>query len=457
MNANRLAPFFAVLALTCWLLPGCSADVPLTAPTLNGAGAGPLVGEVATPCVPACDGKACGFDGCFGQCGTCGEGTACDGGQCVAYVCTPNCEGRGCGSNGCGGSCGNCVEGEFCLAATGTCNVADPCGGVTFTGCCAEGVLKWCAATTLETADCEGSCGWDPDIGEYNCGTDGASDPSGAVPKACGGECSCAGKTCGDDGCGESCGDCPAGQDCSAGACVADPCMGITFEGCCDGEVAVWCENGALQEYDCDLAGEPLCGWVVDLGYYCESDGGVDPDAVLPKACNLEPPPDCTPNCTDVACGDDGCGGSCDACEAGLTCELGICVGDACMGITYDGCCDGDVATWCDEGELLTEDCAGLPGSCGWDAESGYFCESDGGEDPGGLPKACPGDEDPCTGLSEEGCCDGQKILWCEGGQLQELKCGPGGGCGWNPAIDEYDCGMGGAEEPTGQHPKACP
>ena len=27
----------------------------------------------------------------------------------------------------------------------------------------------------------------------------------------------------------------------------------------------------------------------------------------------------------------------------------------------------------------------------------------------------------------------------------------------WNADIDEYDCGMGGAEDPSGDHPKACP
>ena len=34
--------------------------------------------------MPNCSGKVCGNDGCGGSCGTCGPGTACNGGACVA-------------------------------------------------------------------------------------------------------------------------------------------------------------------------------------------------------------------------------------------------------------------------------------------------------------------------------------------------------------------------------------
>ncbi|MEZ5573728.1 MAG: midcut-by-XrtH protein [Halioglobus sp.] len=35
-------------------------------------------------CVPDCSGKSCGTDGCSGSCGTCGGGTICSAGSCVA-------------------------------------------------------------------------------------------------------------------------------------------------------------------------------------------------------------------------------------------------------------------------------------------------------------------------------------------------------------------------------------
>ncbi len=56
-----------------------------------------------------------------------------------------------------------------------------------------------------------------------------------------------------------------------------DPCMGIDFLGMCDGATAVWCQDGALQRFDC--ASEGLgCGWVdEDTGYYCMEDPSTEP------------------------------------------------------------------------------------------------------------------------------------------------------------------------------------
>ena len=351
-----------ILLCACASLIGCSvsAGPPASLPTPSQSD-NALIDEVATPCVPDCAGKNCGFDGCFGQCGTCLAGQSCQSGLCASYECVPNCDGKACGSDGCGGSCGTCDADAVCIDATGTCNVAE-----------------------------------------------------------------------------------------------VDPCGGITYEGCCQGQVAVWCEDGELSETDC--ASDLACGWVADLGYYCGSDGGVDPSGDLPKDCpGSDPPPDCTPNCQGVSCGDDGCGGTCGTCGDDASCQGGSCVSSSggCGEVTYDGCCDGQVATWCDEGELVTDDCTQYDGQCGWVDGSGYYCESDGGADPGGLPKACPGSPpaDPCGGLTEEGCCDGLLLRWCEGSTIQSESCE--GGCGWGD--DEYDCNTDGGEDPTGTFPKACP
>ena len=92
--------------------------------------------EGACVCQPDCTDKECGGDGCGGLCGEClglneicqgdlcacvdaGCGETCcnpgevcdDGGEC----CVPECEGKQCGSDGCGGSCGECGEGETCF------------------------------------------------------------------------------------------------------------------------------------------------------------------------------------------------------------------------------------------------------------------------------------------------------------------------------------------------------
>ena len=455
MNATNPALFG--LALLCAAISfGCSAnDAPPLSSNPNGAGSGALIQDVATPCVPQCANKACGFDGCFGECGTCSAETQCVEGQCTAYTCQPSCEGRACGDDGCGGSCGSCSEGRFCLTQTGTCQVADPCGGVSATGCCDGDTLRWCVVESLQSLSCEGGCGWDEEIGEYNCGGEGA-DPSGTHPMMCGAECSCVGKNCGDDGCGGSCGSCEGGAACVAGICTTDECGGITYDGCCQGETAVWCDGGELLETDC--SDEPSCGWIAGTGYYCGSNGGTDPDG-LPKECPAtgDPPPECTPSCVGKVCGDDGCGGTCGSCTEGQSCEGGACVqsSDGCGGITYDGCCDGEVATYCVDDELVSEDCAGDP-VCGWIPGTGYYCGSEGGSDPDGLPKACPGSApDPCATLGEEGCCDGNTLRWCEGSTYESQVCGSKV-CGWNTTKGEYGCGTEDGSDPSNTYPKAC-
>ncbi|MFZ2978207.1 MAG: hypothetical protein WA057_00885, partial [Candidatus Magasanikiibacteriota bacterium] len=85
-------------------------------------------------CVPNCDNKQCGNNGCGGSCGTCAEGFQCDfNGVCYdpTPTCVPNCDNKQCGNNGCGGSCGTCNENEFCDAA-GQCIdlFPNPCQGV---------------------------------------------------------------------------------------------------------------------------------------------------------------------------------------------------------------------------------------------------------------------------------------------------------------------------------------
>ncbi|MBO4351146.1 MAG: peptidoglycan DD-metalloendopeptidase family protein [Proteobacteria bacterium] len=69
-------------------------------------------------CKPACDGKACGDDGCGGQCGTCAANEQCNNGACQ---CVPQCEGKVCGEDGCGAQCGTCVDGLACNSGACAC------------------------------------------------------------------------------------------------------------------------------------------------------------------------------------------------------------------------------------------------------------------------------------------------------------------------------------------------
>jgi formylglycine-generating enzyme required for sulfatase activity len=86
-------------------------------------------------CVPKCDGKECGDNGCDGTCGECAELHLCGEGLCV---CQPNCEDKVCGDDGCGGECGTCAGAQdLCLEGECICQPAcegkdcghDGCGG----------------------------------------------------------------------------------------------------------------------------------------------------------------------------------------------------------------------------------------------------------------------------------------------------------------------------------------
>jgi hypothetical protein len=112
--------------------------------------------DVSGGCVPSCEGRECGPDGCGGSCGTCPKSAPiCSYGFCEPR-CTPECKGRECGDDRCGGSCGTCPQA---------------------TPLCVQGICQ---------ADCTGDC------------TD---------------------RECGSDGCRGSCGQCPEGFACRDGLC----------------------------------------------------------------------------------------------------------------------------------------------------------------------------------------------------------------------------------------------
>lgn len=98
------------------------------------------------------------------------------------------------------------------------------------------------------------------------------------------------------------------------------PCGAVTGVGACDGEVLSWCDHDVLRQRDCAACGDQLC---------------VQIDATVGFGC------------VDNHCGD----------------------------LDYLGECDGDVARWCDDGQVKTEDCAAGNSTCGFvDNDTGYYC-----------------------------------------------------------------------------------
>lgn len=249
------------------------------------------------------------------------------------------------------------------------CAVNDPCGLADDLACDCDGACGWdaadCAARCGADGACEPTCPADPDCGApcacdharglcetarpceaeacacdpdcvaaTPCAADEACDPRcprGADPDCAGSaddgkSCcvpACEGKACGPDGCGGECGACPSTYGCYDGRCLVDDgCGVITDWGCCQGTLAVWCDDGELWQVDC-AAEEPAagCGWDTESGYYC-GGSGVDPDGIYAPDCLYGP---CTPDCHGKECGGDGCNGNCGDCAEGEVCRSGSC------------------------------------------------------------------------------------------------------------------------------------
>ncbi len=296
-------------------------------------------------CVPQCDGRECGDDGCGGPCGACEAGVACENGRCVV-PCVPRCEGRACGADGCGGDCGAC-DGEQVCDAQGRC-VAPPddCGD----GACGAG--EDCGTCDRDCGACCGDGRCEPGRGEtcLACAADCACaaglecDAAAMCVPACAPQC--AGRDCGDDGCGGTCGACDAAEACVEGVCRAQcqpQCDGRACggDGCggqcgrCEGDAL--CDDGACVE-PC----RPACG-----GRVCGDDGcgGVCGQCAPDTFCNANGgcDPVCVPHCDGRVCGDDGCGGRCGECDAQCTAD-GRCLHEAdcacpAAQVCFDGVC----------------------------------------------------------------------------------------------------------------------
>ena len=195
-------------------------------------------------CVPTCEGKECGTDGCGGNCTTCGQHPDPEkhGHACVNFTCVPGCAEAPvacltaeCGDDGCGGSCGDCDPLEQC--ASGQC---EPEAGASCAGFCKGVAPAGCSCTLgceLDGSCCpdfEALCVCTPACASTNaCGPDGCGGSCGTCTKpsaphcGVGGVCAatcapqCDGKVCGGDGCGGKCGTCGGGATCNAfGKCV---------------------------------------------------------------------------------------------------------------------------------------------------------------------------------------------------------------------------------------------
>ena len=298
----------------------CDANQCVTAPTCGDGQCQPDEGEDCNKCQSDC--------GCLFQ-EVCTLGGAC---------CGADCDGKTCGPDGCGGSCGSCSGGSVC--AGGQCASDSFCGD------------NVCAYELGEHCDnCPGDC--QCEVAEQ-CMPDGECCAS-----------NCAGKHCGDDGCGATCGTCGPDALCMDNLCIAQ-------FGCGN----LKCEPG--EDEDCSSCPQDCA---CDEGELCHEG-----------AC-------CTANCDGKECGSDGCAGNCGACPQGEGCVAGTCEEEVYCG---NGVCDAVADENC---KTCLADCP-CTGSAVC-APGGACCEP-----------SCAGKE--CGSDSCGGSCGS-----CNGGDV----CGPGGQC----------------------------
>ena len=472
-------------------------------------------------CLPQCEAKVCGPDGCGGVCGVCGidefcndgicrstcesdedcvetgdekcndsgdsvlvceeaqpgcrkwkkdrtceDGDECVEGECIA-ICVPQCEGKQCGPDGCGGVCGACDEHYAC--DVGMCIYQPGCGD----GACDPELNEDCSLCELDCGCgcgevCEaGSCVWTACDGR-ECGSDGCEGNCGECPadEVCfaDGTCACIpeceGKQCGDDRCGSPCGVCPDGQGCVENKCLVlaqfgEPCEedircfsgiclqlgygGICSDGCisdcptgwqcfplgvsgsdisyvCTPQLQYLCLP-CVNDSDCmppDVSTEAKCVWGNSQGAFCGIGCAGDGDCPVGYGCqSVQDGKQCVPYSGTCACSQFAI-----EVQASTSCTIvnnyGACYGERYC--TEDGLsdCDGLLPgpEICD---LVDNDCDGVTddvygsqactvdnahGSC-----AGYTMCVDGiltchGQQP--ASETCNGKDDNCDGLTDE-------------------------------------------------------
>ena len=356
-------------------------------------------------------GAVCSADGQCVSVGCTASGAAgCSGCDCQACVCAADAY--------CCDVAWDAACVASCAACGSTCGAAlppDPCAQHPAVGCCEANVRRWCDDGHLRSEACQDDapCGWNDPQQAFTCGTTGGGHPGLKHTKACGiCPAACALPKCSID-CYGPCGACPLGSTCrDDGVCVPEGtgCDGVIYEGSCVGQGAVeYCKEDTAEIITLECPSGTICDWDTaeeryaclphDPGtctdacrigavgcaangrwaYTCQLDlatnckvrryeacaaGAVCLDGVCPKAAICEDA--CEPGAAGCLDWDSwACQQDVDGCwfQAQLTCKWG-CADGACRtepgpcGTTkVDGRCDGNVARWCVDDVLVSDDC----------------------------------------------------------------------------------------------------
>lgn len=406
-------------------------------------------------CIPGCDGKQCGPDGCGGLCGMCDDENPCTDDLCsIDQLCHFYANQH------------KCDDGDPCTAAD-QCEDGECVGGLDVCPCIQH---QDCAA--IEDGDlCNGTLVCDTTVFPYACKVDpstvvkcdGAEDTDCTQTACLPGSGQCAPQNLPD---GKLCDDgdlCTVSDSCKTGICTpgTNICQCHEDEDCVEYEDGNLC-NGTLV---CDTSFFPYhCQLALDTVVVC--DPALGTDCALPQCvpetglCALVPDKEgepcgsehyfckmgacvCLGDCTGFECGDDGCGGSCGVCNEFPN---SVCVDHACA-------CTPD----CAGHECGTDGCGA---SCG-DCIDPWVCLE------GNCVSGCPDQDPPCNGICVDyqtdpancGQC-GKKCLttepqlvgYCNSSLCASQLCPEGF---WNPDGQpgngcEYPCNVPGPESCNG-------
>jgi len=250
---------------------------------------------------------------------------------------------------------------------------ADPCGGETYQGRCSGNTAIWCEGSTIRTQNC-------PDY-SLVCGLDGSGNYRCVVPPdPCNGE-TLQGRC--EDGKAIYCSlgrvvtqDCAAaGYDCGLNSegnyrCIErqDPCGGETFQGRCEGNIAIWCESSTIMQSDCNAINQ-ICSQDEWGNFRC---------IPAPQPCMGETFAGRCDGNNAIWCENDSV--QMVPCPDGTLCGvtqdgLWRCV-DECLITDRAGRCDENGrAIWCENGVRYVRDCNACGQLCGWVSDSlGYYC-----------------------------------------------------------------------------------
>ena len=411
-------------------------DVHGSAEGLSGGG---QVDGAQDVCLPNCEARECGDDGCGGSCGACLNwcNPTCapievpfeDSNLCMepegfcAQVCCPNCCDTECGDDGCGGACGMCRDDQICMpggfCAEPTCVPGGEILWDPVTTACCEGLLAVPQAVPAVPPDC-------PPDGKaccYACKVN-EQDPAICLPvgdKLCSATenvCNSRDCFCHDDpdldGIVTEIDNCPTVVSLTVSDLDAD---GIGDD--CDTDLD---GDGSENAFDCapkDPAIYPGAEADPFNGVDDDCDGEVDEDEPPVGVCPDEPPPEID-NCPQV----------CNFLQA-----------------DYDNDSQGDACDADDDADLSldSEDCAPYNPDI-----------------HPGAQELCNGLDDNCSGQTDEDCpcipeftsfIDPFPDLLCCPGLVPVHACNTGSGIECEDGFCLWECGC---PEPLGFHCAPC-